>query len=352
MTERELVALDDLFMYPRKPRLRELGTVQRYAELEQEMLDTWGTSKEDIDNHQVYVKKHNDISTYFAVIGQSSAGRNMYCLRTAPEKSKGKVMIVSGHHGEEKAGPLAAMKLIEEILNPEMPALETLLSNFDVMIIPCIDPDGFDAGIKLFYSDGEGRYWPRNDDTKYGDINSTWGRKYEKGIPKEVRTVRELMQTFFESLEDRTNGAVFDLHETVMAQAGSNIPGWVAGYSMTEGLGPLLIESTEDRELGADMVANLKHTKRKGLPYNRRTRAFFNKLPLLSQVKIIGEGRSTEGELFTETTLTVCTRYANQTHGVHGVTTETFLNPLDERVVQQMLLVEGGLKYMLKKIMP
>jgi hypothetical protein len=67
-----------------------------------------------------------------------AGGFKFFALHRRPEgrrqKAEGRIYISTGIHGDEPAGPLAALKLIEEDRWPE---------NAEIFLLPCLNPAGF-----------------------------------------------------------------------------------------------------------------------------------------------------------------------------------------------------------------
>jgi len=79
-------------------------------------------------------------------IGRSVEGRAIRLVTItdpdAVEDDKQIALIVSGHHGAENAGPLAALRLIEWLVGPEA---EETRARQRVCIVPCVNVDGYAA---------------------------------------------------------------------------------------------------------------------------------------------------------------------------------------------------------------
>lgn len=64
-----------------------------------------------------------------------SSDFSLLTLRRAPAEPKRRIYLSTGIHGDEPAGPLAALRLIEENLWP---------ADVEVLFCPCLNPAGFE----------------------------------------------------------------------------------------------------------------------------------------------------------------------------------------------------------------
>lgn len=91
-------------------------------------------------------------------VGNSYEGRNIYCLRFKPKKPAPAFLIIGCHHAREWMSveiPLEFAKFLAENLGGS-PKVEKYLEDFDIWIIPMLNPDGHEYTLK------ENRMWRKN----------------------------------------------------------------------------------------------------------------------------------------------------------------------------------------------
>lgn len=320
-----------LFEHADKLSIKKLGTLQIYNDL-LEFIDPRLT-------HSTKVFGSRDGISYSARKIGESHGRKfpLYVIEAGSKNPLVKLVVTGGIHGEETAGTMAAGYIAHELLNPTK-ELADLLTHVRVAVVPCVEPEGFDWDVKLFIGNGRFGYWPSG--AKHmDDINTAWGAKYKIRSPPEINALKAFLAEF---LEGDTPAYYIDCHETVVSAEQVIIPSTLRGTSGFGASGPLLIESCDDEEVGNMMVKQLLSYGGTLFPCNKRTK-FFEKLSQIPQLEVFAPGRSRIGPLIKEAKAVVGTDYAYHEHGANGITIETFLKPLDQRVAEQMMAIEGAL---------
>ena len=148
-----------------------------------------------------------DISEYGAV---HEGGRD-YPLLRAVVPGEPTVLITSGFHGEEQAGPITLLEHLPEI------AERARRRGVGLWVYPCVNPSGFEAGHRYNMS-GE---HPNNDFLRYEVAPGVWEgiltppdapflrwELYDGG-PKETRALRQELQRFAAS----PPRAALDIHQ-------------------------------------------------------------------------------------------------------------------------------------------
>ncbi len=91
-------------------------------------------------------------------IGKSHEGRDIHCLRFKPKKPAPAFLIIGCHHAREWMSvevPLEFAKFLAE--NPGgSPRVEKYLEDFDIWVVPMLNPDGHEYSVK------ENRMWRKN----------------------------------------------------------------------------------------------------------------------------------------------------------------------------------------------
>ncbi len=326
----------NLFKNTDNINIKTLGGLQQYQDLLQFMgIDPATHATRFFSCHGLrYVTRH---------IGESHWQRYpLFAVEAGAEKPLARLVVLAGHHGEETAGPMAAAHVVREIMEPGAD-LAGLLLHVRVAVVACIEPEGYDWDVKRFVGNNRGGYWTR--ENRCEDINGSWGCRYGARRPPEVVATEAFLRMF---LDANAPSYVIDCHETVVSSEDMTIPATIKGTTALGGSGPLLIESCDDRDVGDRMIHQLRSYGREAFPYNRRTR-FFEKLSQIPQIEIFAPGRSTIGPFIKEARAVLCTDFVHNEFGANGITIETFLKPLDERVSEHMMLVEGALAHLHEK---
>jgi hypothetical protein len=142
------------------------------------------------------------------VIGKSRKGYDMYGIDIIPENEPiGQIVVVGGHHGIEPAGPEAAIKFIEKVLDSETAYAKELKKNYRISVVPIVNVD---------------QYVLPPDRRSYDDFNSHYRYIYY-AHPEERATANFLL-----SRTDVEHVITFDLHETVGY--------WFTGFGIIENL--------------------------------------------------------------------------------------------------------------------
>lgn len=135
-------------------------------------------------------------------------GAHTYPLLSVQTPGRRTLLITSGFHGDETAGPLTLLNRFAEIVN------HARSRNVGLRIYPCLNPSGFTDGTRYNRS-GE---CPNNDFLRYEIAPDVWvevlprGQKFLRhevfrGGPKETRALR----TELEALP--TPDAALDIHQ-------------------------------------------------------------------------------------------------------------------------------------------
>jgi len=127
--------------------------------------------------YQELAQLHSDIATFIPSIGVTWLGRNIFAFRfTAnPDPNRPKLWIQCNIHAREWITSASCMYVVNEILNSYKidPEVTALIQELEFVIIPIVNPDGYD------YTWTNDRLWRknrRNNGNSYGvDLN----RNYE-----------------------------------------------------------------------------------------------------------------------------------------------------------------------------
>lgn len=296
-------------------KIKELQRTTRYDDLENVLLNLKG---------KVELKEISE---------SSHLHKKIYAVEKGNKNGK-KILITSANHGEEEAGPLAALQIIKEMANPSR-NLEAILKEARLIVIPCIDPDGFDLKARKFVdAAGNAELWPTDRGRGWEDINGTWNREYN--LPDQVRKIRDYIDSFKLDL-------AFDLHET--------IPSFNEKEHVYKDYGMLVIEAQKYgyEDVGEAIIENLKINH-----FGVFQSKLFNMASGMSpvpQTKPKGEGRAYNGPLLTEFTkaIMVLDDYIARKNGIQAYTFETFLASLENRIGAHLAGVEGGISNFLNK---
>jgi len=316
-------------------------TVERYTVFEGELLDSFKASNPD-GTLDEFTKK--GIPYSIEEIGESTGefrkggGRTFKQYGFRAGSGKKKITIVSGHHGGERAGPLAALNIIKELLEPNE-KLEKILSEAEIAIVPCVDPFGYDSKTRLCispYTKREQR-WPAEMFYEYFSDTNHWE---DNVATKEVKNTKKFVTKVFEGGEEKL---FLDLHETVPNNH-NRITTDVAGDSMMAMNGLVTIESTKKESIGAATISNLyKHGK---VPYLiTGLDRYQEKMPFPQQLEWKSDGRTREGELISKIHYikAVASKWAFDHLGAEALTFETFSKDASKRVEEQMIATEGAI---------
>jgi len=253
----------------------------------------------------------------------------IYVLRFGNNNSEKKFLIAHLTHGGERATALSTVPLLEELACP-LPNLLKVLKECEVAVIPAIDPPGFDTGRRLFYSPYHDKttHWPVRDGNFYFDTNMILLSR-----TPQVESVINFSKKYFKE----KRGFFYSGHETVSGM--NTVPKWVNKHDY-DGKGPLLIESFSDQNFGDEIVYNIRrHGKEVFLP----TPLYNDIMDIIQQIKIIGDGRSVEGNLSKILEYYCLDWFIHDSLGAEAVTVETFDSSIGERVEQHLICIEGCL---------
>lgn len=147
-------------------------------------------------------------------IGDSKDGRPINSLQIGNSKSKKTIMILSRQHPPEVTGWLA-MKAFVERLCAEDELTKKFRNEYNILVVPCVNPDGVDNG-----------HW------RHGAGGIDLNRDWDDFNQQETQTVREFMQ------KQVANGSKFyfaidfhstyqDIYYTIAPELKGNMPGLV-----------------------------------------------------------------------------------------------------------------------------
>ncbi|MDI6860787.1 MAG: M14 family zinc carboxypeptidase [Caldisericia bacterium] len=130
-----------------------------------------------IEKLNFYHEKYNDI-TELKSIGKTFENRDIYALKISKKDKEDKptILIVGCHHAREWMSVEIPMKIIEYLLNNyELNKdVKRWIENFEIWVIPILNPDGFEYSIKY------DRMWRKNrtlnfDSSRGVDNNRNYG---------------------------------------------------------------------------------------------------------------------------------------------------------------------------------
>lgn len=161
-------------------------------------------------NYTEYVRRMRGYSSLAEVneYGRVLEGDLEYPLLRLTVPGERWLVITSGFHGEEPAGPLTLVNAFEEI------AAYARERDVGLRIYPCINPSGFEDGTRY----NRGGEKPNNDFLRYETEPGVWKDKLSRdepflrwvlydGGPKETRAVREDLVRFAPPI------AALDIHQ-------------------------------------------------------------------------------------------------------------------------------------------
>ncbi|MFQ5710808.1 MAG: M14 family zinc carboxypeptidase [Candidatus Geothermarchaeales archaeon] len=299
------------------------------------------------------------------------SGRTVWAYAVGNPKGE-EFLIKAGCHGGEDASPRAVLQMMRS-LGGEGRYTEEVLQKSRITFMPCDDPDGFDMRSKAFVDmSGHEEHWPvQRGLVRFRDANGVWGDHARSPRILAIQEyIREVKPTF-----------AVDLHETVFGNA----------YFWAKGAGILSIEDfyipvglrrkaermkekeegVLDRLLsripfGRDLLdikytrdimrknpdfelgeAMMNHVVDKGfrtfnMDYQRLVKQSTSPLTL-PQLIFFDEGRCIDGPLLFDLDIRVCTAWLHHEFGTLAYTSETFPNPMDERILEDLAYVEGGI---------
>jgi len=119
--------------------------------LSQKILSTYFSNDEMLNFMNDYIKRCGHMSKLFS-IGKSSAGRrDLWVLELSNnpgiKEAKPYIKFVANMHGDEPSGRQLLLKFADWMCSsyPSDPTVANLVDNFHFMLLPSMNPDGFDA---------------------------------------------------------------------------------------------------------------------------------------------------------------------------------------------------------------
>ncbi len=178
-------------------RVIVLGTEEQLLEMQYEQkllasyldgLSPFDFPKKDEDFHNydemtAYIKnlalQNKDIMTLTS-IGTTIEQREIWLIRlSADNKAKPATVFMGGHHAREHVSvevPLRLASYLLEEYSKKNPRIVSIFNNYEVFIIPLVNPDGAEFDI----STGSYKYWRKNREFQVGshfgvDLNRNYG---------------------------------------------------------------------------------------------------------------------------------------------------------------------------------
>ncbi len=306
---------------------------------------------------------------YEIPIFKTKSGKTVWAYEIG-SSTKEIIIIKAGTHGNEDASPRAVLQIMRS-LGKEGKFTKEVLNKSKIIIIPCDDPEGFDIRNKMFVDmAGHEEHSPvQKGMVRYRDVNGVWGDHARSPRILEMQDyIRQIKPTF-----------AIDLHETVIGEAKY----WAKGagiLSIEDFYIPLKLRARFEKmgiipenkfskfiskipfrrqllamEYARDLMrenpafeqgeAMLQHVKDKGFrTFNMEYQKLMTpSIPIFPpQLLFFDEGRAIDGPLLYEGDIRVFTAWLHYEFGTTAYTSETFPNPMDERVLEDLAYVEGG----------
>jgi len=293
-----------------------------------------------------------------------------------------KILIKAGMHGREPAGPLAVLQMMKSFEN-EGRYTDDVLRNSQIIFMPCDDPEGFTMGAWMAVDmEGHEEHWPPQERiVRYRDTNGVWG---DRARSPRIIAIQDYIR---KEIERPTLG--YDLHETIgkfadLVYKGAGILS-IEDFHIPEETRQRL-ESMYRRPEGkiARALSKIPFAIRRHLPFIGKEYAYhtLKKIPAFEvgevmmrhvrerglktyrgeyqklleqptpgqapQLLTFDEGRAVDGPLLFDLEIRVCTAWLHDEFETLAYTTETFQNPLDERVLEHVAFVEAGIEKKLR----
>jgi len=288
-----------------------------------------------------------------------------------------KILIKAGMHGGEYASPTAVLQMMKSF-EKNGKYTEKALSNSQIVFIPCDDPEGFSMRAWMAVDmEGHEEHWPpQHRIVRYRDTNGVWG---DRAKSPRIITMQDYIK---KEIKKPTLG--YDLHETIgkfadlvykgagllsiedfhvpektreklefmykrpsnrITRALSKAPSALRSYIPFVGK-EYAYEALREIPVFEVGEAMMRHVKEKDLKtfrgeYQRMLEAPTPDNP--PQLLAFDEGRTIDGPLLFDLDIKVCTAWLHHEFGALAYTSETFQNPLDERVLEDIAYVEGGI---------
>ncbi len=164
-------------------RLRRFDKIPEIGLSDGFRLGTMGgcfTLEEIYERFEEFVSKYSEFVTGPEIIGKSVEGRDIYAYSIG-SVGKPQALITAAHHARECGGVAAATFFVEKLLeNAATGDTESLyiLSEREIKIVPCVNPDGYFYNEENFREGGG--MWRKNrrpnEDESFGvDLNRNYG---------------------------------------------------------------------------------------------------------------------------------------------------------------------------------
>lgn len=298
-------------------------------------------------------KRYSDLETGIVALGdkltvekvtRSKMGRPIYAIKAGAGNSNHRILLTAANHGREDAPPLSLLFMARQLADPSM-ALARVLKNLQFILLPCLDPDGYDCrGVKCVDPIGNTEIREDYSESSWEDINSVWCRP-DEFLPPETRALKNYLLELKPSLS-------LDLHETLFFRPGVKFQLPQQWRFLPNNFEITVIEFIPESSLelgeavGARIIQNLKrnyYVPRKVSNIGQFIRKIFVPIP---QTITKGEGREISGPLLTEFRKgrMVLSDWLTLTHGIPSYTFESFFSPLDYRVGAHIAGVEGAVQ--------
>ena len=311
-----------------------------------------------------------------------------------------RILIKAGCHGSEPAGPLAILQMMRS-LEKEGRYTEEVLSRSRIAFMPVDDPEGYSMrawmGVDMA---GREEHWPPQGGpyslqgeaellalrllnrgglhpaqlleyaVRFRDPNVVWGDNVKSPrIAALQEYLEEFRPTFAVDLHE-TLGKMADLIykgagilsienfyippeirdrlEHMMKRPENRVSRYLSGKRMLRRLLGLeyvrtLMAEIPEFEVGEAMM---RHVAEKGFKIYRGEYQKLLDKPSPDwppQLISIDVGRTIDGPLLFKLDIRVCPAWLHHRFGTLSYTTETFQNPIDERVGEDLAFVEGGI---------
>jgi hypothetical protein len=331
-----------------EPNPSELRECKDYSKYEERLKELDGKGSMHVETLGAVTHKYASWKNQGDEKSLDTVSWNIYGAYAGNPKADNRVLITGGMHGEEPAGVLAALEACKELSRPET-ALGKMLENTYFMVVPTVDPEGYDfKGRKFVDRDGVSDPEPMKGGKSWEDLNGCWGRRLQENLPDELKIIRPKVDEFKPTLH-------FDLHETVYGRSMARMGGSRAQYNMTHGnrQGLMILQSlpegmADNAGLGNEILGNIRE---RGHKTYTPTLLYKILLPIISKNQLpqtipLNKDYSLAkiGPLISEAGIKVASMYVSDKFGAQSYTFETFENLLDERVAEHLAGIEGALK--------
>jgi hypothetical protein len=312
-------------LFDKYPGIKELDKFKRYSDLEAAMLGL---------GDRLSVEE----------VTRSKMGRPIYSIRAGASQPAHRILLTAANHGREDAPPLSLLGMAKDLANPNA-ALKRILENIELVLLPCLDPDGYDCrGVKCVDPIGHTEIRADYSESTWEDVNSVWCRP-DEFLPPETRALKKYMLDVNASLS-------LDLHETLFFRPGARFQLPQQWRFLPNNFEVTVIEFIPDsqRELGelvgAEIIEGLKSSYYVPKKVGRLARILTKLFVPIPQTIPKGEGREVSGPLLTEFRKgrMVLSDWLTLSLGIPSYTFESFFSPLDYRVGAHIAGVEGAIR--------